>query len=234
MARYIDLKMTVNASKTRQRLGWAPRPRLELLRRMPFLLENRKCNPLEWNRLNRAAMKVVNIRPNLMIHRLLEEHKEEIRRALTQHLTTAHGHLRLIHYEHIPAHEHDWHHRQILRSLMNSIRTARRQSSCPTAGTLPNAVYSQGFRRRGGLLCPHQPQPGLPEGAVFRPRGPEPSPPVRLRDRDHPVVASTRFRTSSSSLGVSQAHRRRRPLKTCFGATALRGARGGPRFLPPD
>jgi nucleoside-diphosphate-sugar epimerase len=146
MARYIDLKMTVNASKTRQRLGWAPRPRLELLRRLPFLLENRKTDPLEWNRLNRAAMKVVNIRPNLTIHRLLEEHEEEIRRALTERLTTSHGHLRLIHYEHIPAHEHDWHHRQILRSLMNSIRTREKAVFMSYCRDLAERRFSQGFR----------------------------------------------------------------------------------------
>ena len=49
MARYIDLKMTIDASRTRARLGWAPRPRLELLRRLPFLIENLKTDPLEWN-----------------------------------------------------------------------------------------------------------------------------------------------------------------------------------------
>ena len=50
MARYIDLEMTIDASRTRASLGWAPRPRLELLRRLPFLIENLKTDPLEWNR----------------------------------------------------------------------------------------------------------------------------------------------------------------------------------------
>jgi nucleoside-diphosphate-sugar epimerase len=145
MARYIDLKMTVNASRTRQRLGWAPRPRLEVLRRLPFLLENRKTDALEWNRLNRAAMKVVNIRPNLTIHRLLEEHEEEIRNALTERLTTPRGHLRLIHYEHIPAHEHNWHHRQILRSLMYSIRTREKAVFMSYCRDLAERRFSQGF-----------------------------------------------------------------------------------------
>src|SRR5271166_1497603 len=50
MAEYIDQQMTVNAAWSRATLGWEPRPRLEILRRMPFLIENRKMNPLEWNR----------------------------------------------------------------------------------------------------------------------------------------------------------------------------------------
>ena len=146
MASYIDLKMTVNAGRTRNRLGWAPRPRLEVLRRLPFLLENRKTDPLGWNRLNRAAMKAVNIRPNLTIYRLLEAHEEEIRNALTERLTKPSGNLRLIHYEHIPAHEHNWHHRQILRSLMNSIRTREKAVFMSYCHDLAERRFAQGFR----------------------------------------------------------------------------------------
>ena len=39
MADYIDERMTIDASRTREILRWEPRPRLELLRRMPFLIE---------------------------------------------------------------------------------------------------------------------------------------------------------------------------------------------------
>ena len=40
----------VDASRTRQRLDWAPRPRLEILRRMPFLVENLKTDPIDVGR----------------------------------------------------------------------------------------------------------------------------------------------------------------------------------------
>ena len=36
--------------RTRALLGWEPRPRLQVLRRLPFLLENRRTDPIEWNR----------------------------------------------------------------------------------------------------------------------------------------------------------------------------------------
>jgi len=70
MARYVDLAMTIDASATRARLGWQPRPRLQVLRRLPFLLENRRMDPVEWNRANRAAMKEVHLETNLRIYRL--------------------------------------------------------------------------------------------------------------------------------------------------------------------
>jgi len=145
MASYIDLKMTIDASHTRTRLGGAPRPRLAVLRRMPFLLENRKTDPLEWNRLNRAAMKVVDLRVNLRIHHLLEAHEEEIRTALTERLVSTRGKIRLVHYEQIPSHEHDWHHRLVLRSLMNSIRTREKAVFMSYCHDLAERRAVQGF-----------------------------------------------------------------------------------------
>jgi nucleoside-diphosphate-sugar epimerase len=58
MARYIDTEMRVDASATRRRLQWEPRPALSIVRRLPFLLENMKTDPDEWQRRNRAAMKL--------------------------------------------------------------------------------------------------------------------------------------------------------------------------------
>jgi nucleoside-diphosphate-sugar epimerase len=145
MARYIDLKMTVNPSRTRQRLGWAPRARFEILRRLPFLLENRKTRPSEWNRLNLAAMRVVHEHPNLRIYRLLEENEKRIRSAMTEQLLSPHGRLRLVHYERIPDHEHDWHHRLILNSLMNSIRTREKALFMSYCRTLAERRLAQGF-----------------------------------------------------------------------------------------
>ena len=84
MARYIDLAMTVDASRTRALLGWEPRPRLLVLRRLPFLLENRRIDPLEWNRANRAAMKEVHLETNLRIFALLKKHAAEIAAEFTR------------------------------------------------------------------------------------------------------------------------------------------------------
>ncbi|HMQ55874.1 MAG TPA: NAD-dependent epimerase/dehydratase family protein [Anaerolineae bacterium] len=41
MAQYIDRQLTIDASRTRRRLGWAPTPELSLLARLPVLIENR-------------------------------------------------------------------------------------------------------------------------------------------------------------------------------------------------
>ena len=48
MLRYVDRKLTIDASRTMARLEWAPRPRRHVLRRLIFLIENRKSNPGAW------------------------------------------------------------------------------------------------------------------------------------------------------------------------------------------
>ncbi|MDP1829056.1 MAG: NAD(P)-dependent oxidoreductase [Archangium sp.] len=78
MADYVDRAMPVDASQTRQRLGWEPNPRFGVLRRMPFLVENLKTQSQEWNRRNLAAMKHVQVPNHLHIFHLLEAHEGEL------------------------------------------------------------------------------------------------------------------------------------------------------------
>lgn len=56
MADYIDLRLDVDASRTRRRLDWAPNPDLHILKRTPFMIENMRNNPEEWE-LRRARRK---------------------------------------------------------------------------------------------------------------------------------------------------------------------------------
>ncbi|MBZ0269103.1 NAD(P)-dependent oxidoreductase [bacterium] len=126
MADYVDQVMAIDASHTRRRLDWEPRPRRELLHRLPFLLENLRSDPVEWRRRNRAAMRHVTSRPNLRIHWVLGRHEDEIMERYTHVLTerAADGHLPS--YGSVPAADHEWNHRLILHQLMNSIRTRER------------------------------------------------------------------------------------------------------------
>lgn len=147
MARYIDLAMNVDASRTRERLDWSPRPRLEVVRRLPFLLTNMRLDPQEWNRLNRAAMKHVQLRPNLLIHRLLQAHDDEIRQQFTEHLLAPDALGLRTSYQRVPPEEHDWHHRLILRHLANSILTHEKAVFMGYCRDLAERRHTQGFLR---------------------------------------------------------------------------------------
>lgn len=126
MGRYIDLRLAVDASRTRRRLGWSPRPRLEVLRRLPFLVENLRGNPAHWYELNRASMHGGPLAPQLQLLRLIERHQEEIRATFTRALVERPPGERLPHYADLPAADHAWHHRQLMRSLLTAIRSGER------------------------------------------------------------------------------------------------------------
>ena len=65
MGRYIDRRLTIDAERTHRRLNWGIRPRLGLLRRIPFLVENYRTRPVRWNELNNAAMRKEDPRSRL-------------------------------------------------------------------------------------------------------------------------------------------------------------------------
>jgi len=122
MAKFIDLQLTAEATYTHEILDWEPHPRLDILRRFPFLIENMQTDPVEWSRRNQEAM-AVKMRPNLRIYRLLEAHEEEIARQFAEILVGERGEDPLSSYQALPADDLDWHIKVIIHTLMTSIRT---------------------------------------------------------------------------------------------------------------
>ena len=122
MAKFIDLQLTADARYTHEILGWAPHPRLDILRRFPFLIENMKTDPVEWSRRNQEAM-AVKMRPNLRIYRLMEAHENEIASQFTEILVGERGEEPLSSYQALPADDLDWHIKVIIHTLMTSVRT---------------------------------------------------------------------------------------------------------------
>ncbi len=124
MVRMIDLQLVANASHTQARLDWSPRSRFDVLRRLPFLIENRRSEPEIWTARNEARFRVTRHPPHVRILRLFEEHEDELFDALTARLRA--DPARFPHYATAERNDHDWHHRQLLRNLTHSVRTRHR------------------------------------------------------------------------------------------------------------
>lgn len=86
MGAMIDRRLAVDGSRTRDVVGWAPNPRLGIVRRMPFLIQNRKSFPAEWQGHNHAALKSVRFHENLRVHRLLEAEAPRLIDELTDYM----------------------------------------------------------------------------------------------------------------------------------------------------
>ncbi len=50
MGAYIDEQLTVDATRTHQKLGWSPRSELDILARVPVMVQHWKTEPQEWAR----------------------------------------------------------------------------------------------------------------------------------------------------------------------------------------
>ncbi len=145
MGRYIDHRLTVDASRTRERLGWSPNPRLGLLRRMPFLVENLKTDPLEWNRRNLAALKRARVESNLRLYQLLDQGNEAIVEASMVHFLDPGAGSLFPHYRQLGSEDLRWAKQQLFLHLKNAVRTRERALFKAYCRELAGLRFKQGF-----------------------------------------------------------------------------------------
>lgn len=141
MARYLDCRLTIDASRTRRRLGWSSRPRFDLIRRMLFLVDNLRTQPLRWNSLNHAAMRKEGASFDLTIQWLLEKHQREICRRQVAALTATDAASR---FGAQLGFENDQVAVPVLRSINTLRRTIRTREMEPVGG-LCREVAREGF-----------------------------------------------------------------------------------------
>ncbi len=100
MMRYIDQRMDVDASKTFEQLDWQPKARYDLKRRLLFLVENMKTNPLLWKQKNIAmAHKKEEVRPGLKIYNAMLSVKEDLIREHVAHISLPENSNKYPHYQ---------------------------------------------------------------------------------------------------------------------------------------
>jgi len=145
MGRYIDRRLNVNAERTRQRMDWAPNPRLHVLRRIPFMVENLRANPLEWQQRNLAAIESLRVEPNLALYHLLADHAEEILQASMAHSLDPDAEPLLRRYLELGTEELLWAKRQLFLQLRNAVRTADKTIFRSYCRELAERRYRQGF-----------------------------------------------------------------------------------------
>jgi hypothetical protein len=146
MARYIDTELAVDASHTRERLGWQPRARLSILNRIPFMIENLKTNPMEWLIRNREILDHSPFEPNFLIYRILDRHKESIEESYACVLN-GQGGVDMPGYRGRGVEENQLSARLTVRSLIQSVRTGERghfMTYCRDAATWRNQQHIDG------------------------------------------------------------------------------------------
>ena len=146
MVSYIDLDLAVDATHSQEVLDWRPRQRLFMESRMAFLIDHMKSNPIEWQQRNQAALKAVHLRPNLLIHRLLEQHQDAIRsRFLDSLLSSPTGETMFPSYQKVSPQVVEWRFTVALRHILNSVRTKERGLFLAYCRDFAAKRYEEGF-----------------------------------------------------------------------------------------
>lgn len=145
MADFIDKQLNINASRSRERLNWAPRSRYDIKRRMPFLIQNMKIQPDEWVRRNHAAMKKIRVDGNITLHRLLEKHRDRILQEFSRYLMTPEGKQRLSSYATSSDDNQKWNATLLMRHLMNAVLTREKSVFTSYCRDIAEHRYQMGF-----------------------------------------------------------------------------------------
>lgn len=87
------------------------------------MLEHRKTDAVEWNHRNEAAMKEPWVRPNLVIHKLLQHHMEAIRQESLLELLEPERSIGLDSYHGLSRDVLDWRVTVTYRHILNALRT---------------------------------------------------------------------------------------------------------------
>lgn len=124
MAQMIDRRLEVDARRSHARLSWAPRARLDILRRIPFLIENQFGDPGSWAARNEAALHLDVLPTQVQLLRLVEEHSGALLDGFTRAVVG--DPERFPHYAHVGPVEHEANLRELLRNLAHAIRSRRR------------------------------------------------------------------------------------------------------------
>lgn len=145
MLKYLDLQLRIDASRTRREVGWSPKPRLHIQRRILFLLEKMKCDPQEWTLRNERAMKRPPVRPMLIIHDAMTEAREAIVDAISAYLQSPGRQDRFFHYGQMDSEELRWYLTVIYDLLLASVRTRDRTLLLSYIEVLSRRRQEQGF-----------------------------------------------------------------------------------------
>lgn len=146
MTKYIDLKLTTDATYTMKTLNWEPRPRRLIERRLLYLVEHMRALPIEWYSKNQVTLKISSAdRPNLLISNALMAHQNEIVDEIFEHIFYNNEKELYLHYQLMSSDYLIWYINSIYNLIVTSVRTGNRLSLINYAHSLAVMRKREGF-----------------------------------------------------------------------------------------
>jgi nucleoside-diphosphate-sugar epimerase len=127
MAQYIDKELNVDASETYRALDWKPSPRHTILRRLLFIIENKKIHPSNWHFRNQVLIKQrVAFRKSILIYRVMWELRDRVIEDLFQEIRNPENHDYFPNYQNMEEELLRWYINLVYQLFAVSIRNRDR------------------------------------------------------------------------------------------------------------
>jgi nucleoside-diphosphate-sugar epimerase len=145
MVGYIDKELRVDASRTHQELGWKPTERLDVRRRLLFMIENMKSQGGAWHLRNQRVLVRIARRPNFVISYELEELRDSLVEEISDYLTAPIHREKFCRYHEMPHETLLWFITLVHQILVTSVRTGDRQLFLHYAQVIASRRKNEGF-----------------------------------------------------------------------------------------
>jgi len=147
MFRYVDIKLNVNAYYTHKTLDWKPVPRFDIRRRLLFLIEHMKSNPIDWHRKNLEAIEKRSIiNPNLKIYETMHSLENHIVLKIVEEMYSEKHARRFPTYKKTKMKLHIERVRFVYSMFETAVRTGDRIHVLGYARNLASERYKEGFQ----------------------------------------------------------------------------------------
>ena len=146
MMKYIDERMDVDASYTRNQLNWKVIPRYRPERRILHVIEHMKTYPIEWHQKNALALFKSPDRPNLEISEALVNQENQILVSLQDLILKAEDPERFLSYRKMEPEKLAWYLGIVFNLLKVSVRTGDRLSMSNYARFIASIRIHEGFK----------------------------------------------------------------------------------------
>ncbi|MBU0510055.1 NAD(P)-dependent oxidoreductase, partial [bacterium] len=145
MMKYLDKKLIVDASATHAALGWEPRSRMHILRRMLLLVEKIKHFHDEWMVRNELQLKRTARRPNIMIYETMMAGRHELLEQVTAYVASPERYTRFSHYRRMDASVLKWYLTLFYKLVAVSVRHGNRLLMRQYAEAIASERQAEGF-----------------------------------------------------------------------------------------
>jgi hypothetical protein len=149
MIKYIDTDMRSDPEKTYKLLSWRPIQRYSIERRLLFLIENMKSNPVDWHRLNQEAiLKRRIVSPNLKIFECMVALEEDLILDITKKIFEPENKDKFVKYKKLKENEIKNRIAYVYSMLKMAVRTGDRVYGLNYASNLALARFKEDFEAR--------------------------------------------------------------------------------------